>query len=294
MHRAIHRLHSIAHAFRVTRRRRHCRKLVVFVHGQVPGSKKELFLRDMRRVHQVVATAQYLIFNEAAQLELDGSPPRVPQDLPGAHVLLDAEQIEFLTDDTVVALAGFFEAGEVLVEVLLLEPGCSVNPLEHLAALVASPIRPCGVQQLEVVEATRCRQVRSAAEVDERAIGIHRDHLIVAQLFDPLQLERVVLESSFRFVPIDLFAHEGKVLLHHFAHPVFDRCEIFRGEGTLDLEVVVEAIFDSGSEADVRLRIELSHRRSQDVRGRVPQHIESFRLAFRQDFERNGFGDRPF
>src|SRR5690606_15561939 len=45
-------------------------------------------------------------------------------------------------------------------------------------------------------------------------------------------------------------------------------------ERGIHLEVVVEAVFDGGAEADVRIRAQASHRGSQYVRCGVPEHIQ--------------------
>src|SRR6266480_7361530 len=80
-------------------------------------------------------------------------------------------------------------------EVVFSEPGRAVDALEHLAPLVAPPIGARAVQQLEMLDAPRARHMRSATQVHERAVGVHRDHLVRAEVVDPLELERVVLEA---------------------------------------------------------------------------------------------------
>ena len=76
------------------------------------------------------------------------------------------------------------------------------------------------MQQLEVLEPAGARHVGPAAEIRERAVGIDRDGLVVAQLRDPLQLERIVGEPPVRLVAVHDFAHERIVALGHLAHLV--------------------------------------------------------------------------
>ena len=85
-------------------------------------------------------------------------------------------------DDAMVALFRFLDAREMRVQLLLLEEGGSVNALQHLPLRVAAPIRAGRVRQLEVLEARRVRHVRAAAQIDERAVGVRRNDLVVGKL----------------------------------------------------------------------------------------------------------------
>ena len=69
----------------------------------------------------------------------------VPEGEPGPHRLLDREQVELLAKHAVVAVASLLQPVEVGVEVLLLEPGGPVDPLQHLPLLVTTPIGSRGM-----------------------------------------------------------------------------------------------------------------------------------------------------
>src|SRR6202165_4364426 len=97
---------------------------------------------------------------------------------------------------------------EILVQVLLREPRRAVDALQHLAALVAAPVRAGGVEQLDVLDLPRTGDVRAAAQVHERSVGIAGAGLVPTQIFDALEFERIVREALLRFSARELLAHE--------------------------------------------------------------------------------------
>jgi hypothetical protein len=64
----------------------------------------------------------------------------MPEDEAGAGELLNAEEVELLAQQAMVALGRFFEAREVGVEVLLREEGGAVDALQLRILLVAEPV----------------------------------------------------------------------------------------------------------------------------------------------------------
>ena len=83
-----------------------------------------------------------------------------------------------LPSDAMVALLRLLDAGEVRVEIFLLEERRAVDALQHLPLRVAAPIRAGGVRQLEVLEARRVGHVRAATQIDERPVRVGRDDLV--------------------------------------------------------------------------------------------------------------------
>src|SRR5687768_15659463 len=96
------------------------------------------------------------------------------------------------------------DAMEVLLELVLPEPRGSVDALEHLALRVAAPVRAGRVRQPVMLDAAGVRNVRPAAQVDERPVGIDGNHLVIPKLGEPLELERIVGENFLRFAAGDL------------------------------------------------------------------------------------------
>jgi hypothetical protein len=116
--------------------------------------------------------------------------------------------------------------------------------------------------------------VGTAAEIHERSVRVGRDDLVVAQLGEALELERVIDESLLGLGSIHLFTHERILLRRDLAHLVLERGNVFRGERLGDLEVVVKAVVDRRAEADLRVGAQSSDRCRENVRGGVSQHVE--------------------
>ena len=64
----------------------------------------------------------------------------MPEDEAGAGELLNAEEVELLAEDAMVAARGFFKAREVGVEIFLREERGAVDALELRILLVAEPV----------------------------------------------------------------------------------------------------------------------------------------------------------
>src|ERR1700722_7638047 len=94
----------------------------------------------MRRVDELIATTETLVAHPVFHDLANDCAFRVPEDEAGAGELLNAEQVELLAQDAMVAARGFFKAGEVRVEILLREESCAVNALELRILFVAEPI----------------------------------------------------------------------------------------------------------------------------------------------------------
>ena len=135
--------------------------------------------------------------------------------------------------------------------------------------------------------------MRTAAEILEGAVGVDRDHLVRPQLADPLELERIVGKATVGLRAVHDLADERIVPLRDLDHLLLDRLEVLGREGARHLEVVVEAVLDRRAEPDPRAREELAHRRRQDVRRAVPEHLEGGRVAVGEHRERGVLLDGP-
>jgi hypothetical protein len=251
----------------------------------VPRDLEELLADHVRRVDEVVAVAQDQLALVGLDLVADHTAARVPEDEPRAHALVHAEQVQRLAQVPVVAALGLLELGEVALQLLAGPEGGAVDALQHLALLVAAPIGAGGGEQLVVLQPARVRHVRATAEVDERPVGVRRDHLVRAQVVDALQLERVVGEALLGLGAVHLLAHEGELLGDHLAHRRLEGGEVVGRERRRDLEVVVEPVLDGRAEADPGVGPDAAHGRGQDVGGRVPEHLEAAGVLAREHDE---------
>src|SRR5207245_10086853 len=192
----VHRLDAIVNFFRLTLASRHRRELVRGVQRQVARAQEQLFARHVRRVHELIAALQDDVLDEAPQLEVQNRAVRVPENQPRPDILLNRVKVELFSDGPVIALAGFFEPANVALEIVLAEPRRPIDALQHLPALIAAPIRSRRVQQLEVLDTPRARHVRPTAQIDERAVRVDRDALVLPKIVDAVELQRVIATAS--------------------------------------------------------------------------------------------------
>jgi hypothetical protein len=103
------------------------------------------------------------------------APLGMPENETRSHPRVGGIEIELLREMTMIAALRFLELKQMRVEIFLLPERRRVDALEHLPMLVAAPVGAGGVQQLEVFQVRRVRNVRASAQVDERTVGVGRD-----------------------------------------------------------------------------------------------------------------------
>src|SRR5690606_27753911 len=204
----------------------------------VPAPPVQRLARDVRRVDEVVPVLEERLLEELLDRVADQPALRVPVDQPRPDLLVDAEDPELASEAPVVATLRLLEPLEVFVEVTLREPRRAVDSLEHLTTLVAPPVRARSREEAEVLQVPRRRDVGPAAEVEERPVPVDRDDLVVAELFQALELERVVREELSRLVLGHDLPLEGVVAPHDLLHLLFDPLQFIRREGLRDFEIV--------------------------------------------------------
>src|SRR5215203_4491589 len=107
----------------------------------------------------------------------------VPHHLPlgqeerdaGPCIRREREQLEVLADLAVVPRPGLLQTPEVRLELLLRRPRRAVDAGEHRVLLVAAPVGPCYVLQLEGAQPARTRDMWAAAQVEETSLSVDRD-----------------------------------------------------------------------------------------------------------------------
>ena len=86
--------------------------------------------------------------------------------------------------------------------------------------------------------------------------------------------------------------YERFVARDDFGHLGFDGGEVFRGEGSLAVEVVKEAGVGGGAVAELGLGEELENGGGEDVSGGVAHDFEGFGILLGEERERGVFGER--
>src|ERR671910_3021422 len=233
--------------------------------------RKQGLVDEMSRPHVLVAVARldlaHVIFHE------------VPHHLPfgqeerdaGPRIGREREQPEILADLAVVPGPGFLQPPEVSLELLLRRPGRTVDAGEHRVLLVAAPVGPCYVLQLEGAEPARTRDVRAAAKIEEISLFVDRD-LTVFQALDYLRFVVVIYIEVLGLGLGDLLALYREIPGDDLAHPLLDARQILVREASRYLDVVEEAVLYRRTRGSVSARIEFHDGLRHSVCRRMAQH----------------------
>ena len=127
----------------------------------------QLAAHHVGREDQRVAAAETLVAHPVFHDLADDAAFGMPEDQAGAGELLNAEEVELLAEQAMVALGGFFKASEVGVEIFLREEGGAVDALKLGILFVAQPVGAGQREYFEGLDAAGGGDVRAAAEVDE-------------------------------------------------------------------------------------------------------------------------------
>ena len=121
-------------------------KLAFAVIRKMPAGLVQLQPADVRRENLLIPLPAELLADEILQLNAHFRALGLPQHQALADFLIDGEQPQLRADDAMVALLGFFELLEVLLEVFFVEERGAVDAGELLAIAVAAPVRPGDAQ----------------------------------------------------------------------------------------------------------------------------------------------------
>ena len=194
-----------------------------------------------------------------------------------AHTLAEHEQLHLLAYLAVVALLGFLEHDEILVEHLLLGIGDAVEALHLVLRSVAAPEGSGYAHQLDGLDDACADDVRTFTEVGEVALGIGRDAAVLEVLLDVLAL--VGLACSLKLsqaVGLAYFlAYNGLVLVGQLEHLVLNLLEVAFAYllSVGKQHVVEEAVLDGGTEAELDAGIKLLQRLGEEVGAGVPEGV---------------------
>ena len=297
MHGAVHRLHEIAHPVQF-----HGRIHGLGVVGQVAAANKEILFGEVRRAHALIACGQLRLLRQPLQLLDHDRAVGQPQRQPRPHVIVKNKDLQLAPQLAVVALLGFLQLVQVLVQLLLVAPGRAIDALEHGVRLIPAPIRARHAHQLEAVRRNlpRMFHMRPATQILKRILLIGADHhlgldlvaiLIHAAFGQPVnqfQLIGLIMEDRARLVRRHLAIGKLVPPADDLAHALLDLLQVFGREAArlavgllAQVKVIVKAGVNGRPDGDLGLRVQLQHRLGHHMRGAVPDAIEPFLLLLR-------------
>ena len=201
---------------------------------------------------------------------------------------LGVEQAQLLADAPVVAALGLLDAVQVGFQRLGIGPGGAVDALQHLVARIAAPVGACQLGQLEGLQLAGAGHVRPAAEIDEIALTVQREVLALRDARDDLGLVLLAhaAEERHRLVARHHAALDRDVGGGQFFHLLLDRGQVLGREGTLEGEIVIEAVLDHRADRDLRRGEQRLHGLREQVRGGMADDLERIVRLVGDDGER--------
>ena len=148
-----------------------CGEHMIAVVLPMPGGFPQSAIHHVRGIHLDVTGLFLALAHIADQLLEQGPALGVPEHRARCAVV-EMEQVQLCAQLAVIALAGFFEAGEVGLEVLGVGPAGTVDPLQRCVVGVAAPVGARHLGQLEGLQQPGRRHMGAATQVFEITLAI--------------------------------------------------------------------------------------------------------------------------
>ena len=272
----------------------HRRVHAVGIPLQVAARHEQVALRDVRRVHDLVAAGEQALAHVALDLVADDAALGVEHAESGADLVGEREEVELLAELAVVALGRLFQTLLVRAQLVLRGPRGAVDALQLRVLLAAAPVGAGDASEIPAVgDIAGAGNVGPAAQVAPDDLAVAVDVLVDRELpgadlcggtlggvrpgaratseRDELELERLVCHELSRLGLVDHAADEALVLADDALHLLLDGLEVLGSERVDVTEVEVEAVGDRRADAQVRLRLDALHGLGHHVRGGVAQ-----------------------
>ena len=241
----------------------------LLVESQVTAGFPKRGLSDMGCVDQVISIGVVLLAPKLFEYRSNPCTLGMPDNQAWTDFLVYGEQIKLAPQYPMVTPFGLFQLFEVRVQGFLGLECSPVDPLEHFAVLIASPVRSCQAQELEGRNFSGRLDMRAGAQVFEISVCVRGDGLVLRNSVDDLQLQRLIGVHFEHFFPGVLGVFERKVAGDHLAHASLDLFEVFLFEWFRGEEIVVKPVICGRADSQFDLREHPSNYIGHDVGGRM-------------------------
>ncbi len=139
------------------------------------------------------------------------------------------------------------------------------------------------VQQLESLDPSAGRHVRTAAEIHELAVAIRGDRLArLGELLNEVDLHEVAFGAEARqpLIAWDELAFELFITLDYLLHALLDLFQVLGRERRRPVEIVEESVLGGRAVTQLGLREQLQDGGSQHVRRGMPVNLQRVGVAF--------------
>ena len=198
-----------------------------------------------------------------------------------------------VTPGSVFSVVAARALAALITRLLLVRPGGAIDAGQHRLGGITTPVGTGQLEQLEVLEVTGIRHVRTAAHVSVFFVVVKADGVAFADALDDLLLVRLIalLESGHGLVTRDILTHHIVLAVDQLLHALLDGLEIFRGDRAAKVDVVIETVIDDRADGHLGLRVELLDGMTDQVRAGVTNHVQAFRITRRENGDVGVFGD---
>src|ERR671911_2469593 len=97
-----------------------------------------------------------------------------------------------------VAALRLFQPRQVGVQLVLCRPSRAIDALQHRPLLIATPVGAGDGEEFEGPDLARAGYMRTSAKIEELALLVGRDDLVLRQTFDQFDLVGVLTEDAQR------------------------------------------------------------------------------------------------
>ena len=221
------------------------------------GSQVHFFFRDVRRFHAHVTGSEFRFFREFFQFLGNRRAFGQPERQAGPDIFrINDEQPHLRADLAMVPAFGLLQHVEVGLHLGLVLEGGAVDALELRIAFVAFVVGAGHVCELESADVAGAHHVRPGAQINEIAVLVVGDRLLLRNVLDDVQFEfarNLAVgqsgEAAFACVFPRLLARddpflEGMIGFDLFLHLLLDFREILGRDAVRKLDVVIKAVLD--------------------------------------------------
>ena len=164
------------------------RELALFVVSPVAGGHVQIQLTDVRGIYLGVADAVELLRDEILQLTANDRALGFPQHEALPHHFIDGEKPQLSAKLAVISLAGFLQAGQVLIQLSAVGETGAVYTLQARAIGIALVVGGGHAHHLESLAVAGAANVRAGAKVRKVAIAIYGNLLILGDAVEQVHL----------------------------------------------------------------------------------------------------------
>ena len=155
-----------------------------------------------------------------------------------------------------VSLFRLFKHGQISLQSIFGFPSGAINSLKHLIAMVAPPICTRDFHELEKLQLSRGRHVRSTTQICKSALAVQRDIFPSRYALNDFRL--VMLTQIFkkvdRLVSWQDSSEHGLILGRQLGHLFFYAHQVFGRKRATVRKIIIKPVLNHGSNGHLSLR----------------------------------------